>query len=127
MTSSQNELSKRAKESKAFERLEKNLTIDLLWIWVLKLLKEGPKYAYELKQEIQNRFGFSPAIVTNYTILYLLKGEGIVKKIEMRNDIERIDRKYYEITELGHKLFEEAEIYLKEVYDKFFDHETKNE
>ena len=121
MTSSQNDLLKEAKTSKAFQRLEKNLTIDLLWIWVLKLLKEGPKYAYELKQEIQKRFGFSPAIVTNYTILYLLEREGVVKKIEMRNDIERIDRKYYEITELGYKLMEEAEKYLKETYNKLFE------
>ncbi|NPD89091.1 MAG: PadR family transcriptional regulator [Asgard group archaeon] len=127
MTSSENNLLKEAKASKAFLRLEKNFTIDLLWIWVLKLLKEGPKYAYELKQEIQNRFGFSPAIVTNYTILYLLEREGIVRKIEMRNEIERIDRKYYEITELGYKLMEEAEKYILETYNKLFDRETRKE
>jgi DNA-binding PadR family transcriptional regulator len=127
MTSSENEILKEAKNSKAFLRLEKNLTIDLLWIWVLKLLKEGPKYAYELKQEIQNRFGFSPAIVTNYTILYLLEREGVVKKIEMRNEIERIDRKYYEITELGYKLMEEAENYIQETFNKLFDKEVKSE
>ena len=127
MTSSENDLIKEVKNSKAFLRLEKNLTIDLLWIWVLKLLKEGPKYAYELKQEIQNRFNFSPAIVTNYTILYLLEREGVVRKIEMRNEIERIDRKYYEITELGYKLMEEAENYIQETYNKLFDKETKDE
>ena len=127
MTSSENDILTEAKNSKAFLRLEKNLTIDLLWIWVLKLLKEGPKYAYELKQEIQNRFGFSPAIVTNYTILYLLEREGVVRKIEMRNEIERIDRKYYEITELGYKLMEEAENYIQETYNKLFDKETKSE
>lgn len=127
MTSSENDILTEAKNSKAFLRLEKNLTIDLLWIWVLKLLKEGPKYAYELKQEIQNRFGFSPAIVTNYTILYLLEREGVVRKIEMRNEIERIDRKYYEITELGYKLMEEAENYIQETFNKLFDKETKNE
>ncbi|MCG3225795.1 MAG: helix-turn-helix transcriptional regulator [Candidatus Heimdallarchaeota archaeon] len=125
MTSSENDLLKEVKNSKAFLRLEKNLTIDLLWIWILKLLKEGPKYAYELKQEIQNRFNFSPAIVTNYTILYLLEREGIVRKIEMRNEIERIDRKYYEITELGYKLMEEAENYIQETFNKLFDKETK--
>lgn len=125
MTSSENDLVKEVKNSKAFLRLEKNLTIDLLWIWILKLLKEGPKYAYELKQEIQNRFNFSPAIVTNYTILYLLEREGIVRKIEMRNEIERIDRKYYEITELGYKLMEEAENYIQETFNKLFDKETK--
>lgn len=125
MTSSENDLLKEVKNSKAFLRLEKNLTIDLLWIWILKLLIEGPKYAYELKQEIQNRFNFSPAIVTNYTILYLLEREGVVRKIEMRNEIERIDRKYYEITELGYKLMEEAENYIQETFNKLFDKETK--
>jgi DNA-binding PadR family transcriptional regulator len=118
--SSPSELIKHAKESKAFLRLEKNLTIDLLWIWVLKLLKEGPKYAYELKEEIEKRFNFSPATVTNYTILYLLEREGIVKKTEMRNELERIDRKYYEITELGDKLMEEAENYLRSTVEKLF-------
>ena len=109
-----------ARKSKAFQRLEQNLTKDLLWIWVLTLLKEGPKYAYELRNEIQDRYGFSPATVTNYTILYLLKDEGIVRKTEMRNDVERIDRKYYEITELGEKLLEEASAYLKETHQKLF-------
>jgi DNA-binding PadR family transcriptional regulator len=118
--SSPAELIKLAKESKAYLRLEKNLTIDLLWIWVLKLLKEGPKYAYELKDEIEKRFNFSPATVTNYTILYLLEREGIVKKTEMRNELERIDRKYYEITELGDKLMEEAEMYLTNTLEKLF-------
>ena len=116
----QEDLSKLARNSKAFQRLEQNLTKDLLWIWVLTLLKEGPKYAYELRNEIQKRYGFSPATVTNYTILYLLKDEGIVRKTEMRNDVERIDRKYYEITELGEKLLEEANHYLKETYQKLF-------
>ena len=116
----QENLSKIARKSKAFQRLEQNLTKDLLWIWVLSLLQEGPKYAYELRNEIQERYGFSPATVTNYTILYLLREEGIVKKTEMRNDVERIDRKYYAITELGEKLLEEAEKYLKEIYLKLY-------
>lgn len=109
-----------AKESKAFQRLEKNLTIDLLWIWILRLLREGPKYAYELKQEIQKRFGFSPATVTNYTVLYLLENEGIVKKTEMQNHDERIDRKYYIITEFGEKLMHETETYLYDIIQKLF-------
>lgn len=108
------------RESKAFQRLEKNLTIDLLWIWILKLLRTGPKYAYQLKQEIQEHFGFSPATVTNYTILYLLEKEGLVKKTEMTNSIERIDRKYYVITKYGEKVMDEAEFYLQEVYKKLF-------
>ena len=108
------------KETKAFQRLKKKLTIDVLWVWILKLLSEGPKYAYELKQEMQKRFGFSSATVTNYTVLYLLEKEGIVKKIEISNDLERIDRKYYTLTPLGKQLFEEAKKFLKETYTVLF-------
>lgn len=107
-------------ETKAFQRLEKNFTIDLLWIWVLRLLRDGPKYAYELRQTIENKFGFSPATVTNYTILYLLEREGVVQKVEKRNSDERIDRKYYAITDLGEKLMDNAEIYLRTTIDKLF-------
>lgn len=125
MMSSDNSIenSKDSKASNAFQRLVKNLTIDLLWIWVLKLLREEPKYAYQLKQEIQERFGFSPATVTNYTILYLLKGEGLVEKTEMRNSDERIDRKYYVITKFGEEVMDEAELYIKHVYKKLFSKE----
>ena len=112
-----------SKESKAYLRLVKNLTIDLLWIWVLKLLKEGPKYAYQLKREIQEKFGFSPATVTNYTILYLLEREGLVEKTDMRNSDERIDRKYYIITKFGEEVMKEAELYLKQTYEKLFSKE----
>ncbi len=114
---------KASKDSKAYQRLVKNLTIDLLWIWILKLLREKPKYAYQLKQEIQERFNFSPATVTNYTILYLLEREGLVKKTEMRNSAERIDRKYYIITKFGEEVMNEAELYLKQTYEKLFSKE----
>ncbi len=113
------------RESKAFQRLEKNLTIDLLWIWILKLLRSEPKYAYQLKQEIQEHFGFSPATVTNYTILYLLEKEGLVEKTEMTNSVERIDRKYYIITKFGEEVMDEAESYLGEIYDKLFSENVK--
>jgi DNA-binding PadR family transcriptional regulator len=113
------------RESKAFLRLEKNLTIDLLWIWILKLLKSEPKYAYQLKQEIQEKFGFSPATVTNYTILYLLEREGLVEKTEISNNVERIDRKYYIITKFGEEVMDEAESYLAEIYKKLFSKEAE--
>ena len=87
---------------------------------MLKLLQESPKYAYQLKQEIQERFGFSPATVTNYTILYLLEKEQLVEKTEMRNSVERIDRKYYMITEFGEEVMVIAEEYLRETHKKLF-------
>ncbi|MHA1114877.1 MAG: PadR family transcriptional regulator [Candidatus Heimdallarchaeum aukensis] len=106
--------------TKAFKRLEKKLTIEILFLWVIRLLKDGPKYAYELKQEFQDRFGFSPATVTNYTVLYLLEKEGIVKRTEVVVDDERIDRKYYALTELGEKLFDECKIFLENTFSVLF-------
>ena len=121
MNSSKDAIDSRVlKESKAFQRLVKNLTIDLLWIWILKLLRTEPKYAYQLKQEIQEHFGFSPATVTNYTILYLLEKEGLVEKTEITNSIERIDRKYYVITEYGEAIMKEAEKYIAKTYKILF-------
>ena len=114
------------RKSKAFKRLEKKLTIDLLFIWVLRLLKEGPKYAYELKNEFQEKFGFSPATVTNYTVLYLLEKEGIVKRVEATSEGERIDRKYYATTELGEQLMEQSDKFLCEIYNKLFPEKTMN-
>ncbi len=73
-----------------------------------------------MRQEIETKFGFSPAIVTNYTILYLLEREGVVQKVEKRNSDERIDRKYYAITDLGEKLMDEAENYLYTTISKLF-------
>jgi len=113
------------KETKAFQRLKKKLTIDLLWIWTLKLLKERPKYAYELRSEFKERFGFNPATVTYYAVLYMLEKEGIVKKVVIADNTERIDRKYYAITDFGYKLLEEAKIFLKSTYEKIFAEEEK--
>ena len=113
-------------ETKAFQRLKKNFTIDLLWIWILRLLRDGPKYAYELRQEIETKFGFSPATVTNYTILYLLEREGVVQKVEKRKSDERIDRKYYGITDLGEQLMDEAENYIYATISKLFPKSSSN-
>ncbi len=112
------------RETKAFKRLEKKLTIELLFLWVLRLLKDGPKYAYELRQEFHERFDFSPATVTSYTVLYLLEKEGIVRRAEVNAEGERIDRKYYEITELGEKLMDECDEFLKKTYETLFNKEN---
>ena len=108
------------RKSKAFQRLEKKLTIDTLWLWVIRLLKDGPKYAYELRQEFEERFGFCPATVTNYTVLYLLEKEGIVERVESKASSIRLDRKYYSLTEFGSELFDEANKYFAEIHNKLF-------
>jgi len=41
----------------------------------------------------------------------------------MRNSDERIDRKYYIITKFGEEVMGDAELYLKQTYEKLFSKE----
>ncbi|GBE54132.1 MAG TPA: PadR family transcriptional regulator [Euryarchaeota archaeon] len=94
------------------KRLEKRTTREILWIYILKLLRHREMYAYEIRKELQENFGFSPAVVTSYVVLYRLEKEGYVKSIP------RGDKKYYRITENGNKLFIQGLNYLKSIVEK---------
>ena len=64
-----------AEETKAYKRLTKKLTKENLWIYVLRLLQERPMYGYEIRQKIDTKFGFAPARVSCYVVLYKMKRE----------------------------------------------------
>ncbi|MCY3410991.1 MAG: PadR family transcriptional regulator [Candidatus Heimdallarchaeota archaeon] len=101
------------------DRLWKKLRTDNLWLWILKLLQEEKKYAYELRQEIKNRFNFEPATVTSYAVLYRLERSGFVNVDKDEHD-DAQNRKYYEITDKGIQVMEEAEKLLKSTIDELF-------
>lgn len=102
---------------KPLERLWKKLRTDNLWVWILKLLKEENKYAYELRQEIKERFNFEPATVTSYAVLYRLEKSGFVHEASQSLSP---NRKYYEITERGKSAMVDAEKLLKDtIYELF--------
>ena len=89
-------------------RLKHLNTRECLWIYVLRILKDGPTHGYTVREEIKKRFGFQPGTVTAYKVLYLLKQSGLVtKKTEGRKQI-------YEITEKGKQQLKEA----KEFYSQ---------
>lgn len=106
---------------KAFQRLKKKLTKENLWLYVLRLLQEKPRYGYEIKSEIKNRFNFSPATVTGYVILYKMEKDGLVEAKWERNEQGRPDRKYYEITERGEKAMKLAKKFLMDLMNTVFD------
>lgn len=103
--------------SKPVERLWKKLRLDNLWIWILKLLLEENKYAYELRQQIKERFKFEPATVTSYAVLYRLERSGFV---EESTKSKTPNRKYYQITEKGREAFQQAESVLKATITELF-------
>ncbi len=107
--------------SKAFKRLKKKISIDNLWIYILRLLQEKEMYGYELKESIKKRFGFEPATVTSYTILYKLEKDNLVTSLVKNNPEGRPDRKYYSITDKGKKSMKEAKGLFEEILSKVFD------
>ncbi|OYT40763.1 MAG: PadR family transcriptional regulator, partial [Candidatus Altiarchaeales archaeon ex4484_43] len=100
---------------KPLKRLERKITIENMWIYLLSLLKERPMYAYEIRERIRECFGFNTGQVTAYVVLYKLERSGYVKA-EWRGQIRR--RKYYEITESGEKLLKDGIKFLENLMEK---------
>jgi len=121
MNSSYLENDEQKDASKAFKRLKKKTSIDNLWIYILRLLQEKEMYGYELKETIKTKFGFEPATVTSYTILYKLEKDNLVTSHVLDNPEGRPDRKYYAITFEGKKAKEKAKDLFEEIITKVFD------
>ena len=81
----------------SFERQLKKGVLDML---VLMLLSEGPKYGYQLIQELKQRSGdiFSLKDGTLYPILYRLEDSSYVVSKWSAAEGRQVPRKYYEIT-----------------------------
>ena len=94
------------------KRLKEKLTIDLLWLYIMKILSEQPLHGYVIRKEIGKKFGFFPGNVTSYVVLYKLKNRGFVK-------VQKIENKsVYHITEKGEKLFSEGKKQWKKYLEK---------
>jgi len=89
-------------ESSEIKRLKRKLSIELLWIYILSLLKRGPSHAYALRSKIKEEFGFLPGNVSAYVVLYKLKNRSFVSVKEDGN------RAVYSITQKGKALLKEA-------------------
>ena len=77
----------------AYEHLRDGLTKGNLWVYILSVLEGGPCAPRRLKGEVRRRYGFSPATITFYSVLYRLRREGLVVKStdEFRSDYEVTD------------------------------------
>lgn len=93
-------------------RLKTKTTKEILWIYLLRLLKERDMYAYEIREKLREKFGFRPALVTSYVVLYRLEREGYVAARWNEN------KKYYSVTETGEQLLLEGLQHLRELVGK---------
>lgn len=101
-------------KSREILRLREKLGIDILWVFVLSILKNGPSHAYVLREAIEKRFGFKTGNVTVYVVLYKLEGRGFVKGLDEGN------RRVYSITEKGLELLKLAEKEFREKEKQLF-------
>ncbi|RLF12584.1 MAG: PadR family transcriptional regulator [Thermoprotei archaeon] len=104
----------------AYERLTKKLTLEVLWLYIVKMLLERPMYGYEVAKEFEARFGFSPARITIYTVLYRMEREGLLESEYKGGLPGSLWRKYYRVTKKGEELFKRAEEFLKETLRRLF-------
>jgi len=101
-------------KDKPLARLKRKTTVENLWIYILRLLREKPMYAYEINKNIADRFDFEIGTATSYVVLYKLKNNGLVNT-DWRE--EGRPRKYYTITSEGEKLLDKGIEYMKKLGD----------
>jgi DNA-binding PadR family transcriptional regulator len=77
------------------ERLKEKVLKENLWIFLFKLLKEEDNYAYALRKEVRNSFGFWVGEVTGYRVLYLLEKDRYVESYLKGR------KRYYKLTKKG--------------------------
>ena len=92
----------KAEKSKEIDRLKRKLGIELLWIYLLSMLKKKPSHAYVLRKEVKEKFGFLPGNVSVYVVLYKLEKHSFVKAKREGN------RSVYHITNSGKDLLKIA-------------------
>jgi PadR family transcriptional regulator PadR len=102
-------------QQKPIKRLERKLTVENMWIYILSLLRDRPMYAYEIRGRIKDRFGFDVGQVTAYVVLYKLENSGYVNA-EWKD--EGRQRKYYSITDSGEILLDNGVEFLENLTDK---------
>lgn len=99
---------------RALIRLQRKITIENLWLYVLKILldEKKPLRAYDLKIKLRERFGINPPAVTVYTVIYRMGLDGLLAKVKEGEEVK------YRPTELGIEAFNKAIVILEETISR---------
>ena len=96
----------------AYSHLHTTLTKGNLWLYVLAELSAGECTPAELRARVGAKYGFAPAAITFYTVIYRLRREGLVRRSSDRF------RSAYSVTAAGRAELSKAVEYLAEVRAK---------
>ncbi len=96
------------KEPKALSRLRRKLTIENLWIYIIKILIEHKEIkAYDARKLLRTKFGIKAPSITVYGVIYRMTREGLLEKITRDNEtLYRLTDKGLEAYREGIKLLE---------------------
>ncbi len=96
------------KEPKALTRLKRKLTIENLWIYIIKILIEHKEIkAYDARKLLRTKFGIKAPSITVYGVIYRMAREGLIEKITRDNEtLYRLTEKGLEAYREGIKLLE---------------------
>jgi len=108
--------------SKHLEQLQFDIKRGFLQFTVLSLISRGPKYAYEIKDEIYAVTEGAFDIDRNnlYKKLRTLENEGILKSVK-EPSAQGANRKYYSLTHFGRSFLKEISALMVPVIDSFYE------
>lgn len=70
-------------ETKAVQRLKKKITVENLWMYIIRILAEGnPLKPYEVKKKLEE-LDIRPATITVYVVLYKMTREGLIETVSV--------------------------------------------
>jgi DNA-binding PadR family transcriptional regulator len=99
---------------RALQRLQKKLTVENLWLYIVKILTEEntPLRAYDIKVKLRDKFGINPPAVTVYTVIYRMALDGLLVRVKEGGETR------YKVSNLGVEAFRKALVYLEELLAK---------
>ncbi len=108
--------------SKHLEQLQFDIKRGFLQFTVLSLISRGPKYAYELKDEVYETTDGVFDIDRNnlYKKLRTLETDGILQSVK-EPSAQGANRKYYSLTPFGKSFLKEISALIVPVIDSFYE------
>ncbi len=96
-------------ESREIERMKIKMGKELLWPYILTILKKGPNHAYEIRKMLNEKFGLDTNSVLTYLVLYKMREKGYIKNKDKDGKV------IYTITKKGRELIREGKRKAKEI------------
>lgn len=101
-------------ESKALNRLRRKLTVENLWLYVIKILidEKKPLRAYDIKVRLRDNFAVNPPAITVYTVVYRMAREGLLARKSKEGEV------VYEVTDKGLEVYKRGILLIEEILSK---------